>query len=139
LQYPELAYGISKLCIHVTIFESFSEHKSKPPLLGIWFKKKRNRGLDSLEKNTGNMHRLTMDNREFLAITGVSKVQSFDPKEIVLETIQGVLSIKGEKLGIKHLDLKEGMVEVEGYVESLVYPRQSGSGSRQNLWGRIFR
>lgn len=92
-----------------------------------------------MEKNTGNMHRLTMDNREFLAITGVSKVQSFDPKEIVLETIQGVLSIKGEKLGIKHLDLKEGMVEVEGYVESLVYPRQSGSGSRQNLWGRIFR
>ena len=92
-----------------------------------------------MEKNTGKMHRLTMDNREFLAITGVSKVQSFDPKEIVLETIQGVLSIKGEKLGIKHLDLKEGMVEVEGYVVSLIYPRQSGSGSRQNLWGRIFR
>lgn len=92
-----------------------------------------------MENKAGKMHRLTMDNREFLALTGVSKVQSFDPKEIILETIMGVLSIKGEKLGIKHLDLKEGLVEVEGYVESLIYPRQSGSGSRQNLWGRIFR
>lgn len=90
-----------------------------------------------MEKNSGKVHRLTMDNREFLALSGVSKVQSFDPKEIVLETILGVLSIKGEKLGIKHLDLKAGEVEVEGYVDSLIYPRHSGS--RQNLWGRIFR
>lgn len=78
-----------------------------------------------------------MDNREFLSLTGVSKVQSFDPKEIILETVQGMLNIKGEKLGIKHLDLKEGLVEIEGFVEGLVYPRSSGSGG--NLWGRIFR
>ncbi|WP_425807864.1 sporulation protein YabP [Desulfitobacterium sp. Sab5] len=83
------------------------------------------------------VHRLTMDNREFLSLTGVSKVQSFDPKEIILETVQGLLNIKGEKLGIKHLDLKEGLVEIEGFVEGLVYPRSNGS--RGNLWGRIFR
>lgn len=91
-----------------------------------------------MDKNTGKVHRLTMDNREMLSLTGVSKVQSFDPKEILLETIQGLLTIKGEKLGIKHLDLKEGLVEIEGFVEALVYPRRSG-GSRSNLWGRIFR
>lgn len=90
-----------------------------------------------MEKNKEKMHRLTMDNREFLSLTGISKVQSFDPKEIVLETIQGLLSIKGEKLGIKHLDLKEGLVEVEGHVDALIYPRNGGS--RQNLWGKIFR
>jgi len=90
-----------------------------------------------MEKNKEKVHRLTMDNREFLSLSGVSKVQSFDPKEILLETIQGVLSIKGEKLAIKHLDLKEGQVEVEGHVDALIYPRHSGS--RQNLWGKIFR
>lgn len=71
-------------------------------------------------------------------MTGVLKVQSFDPKEILLETIQGMLTIKGEKLGIKHLDLKEGLVEIEGFIVGLVYPRQAG-GARGNLWGRIFR
>lgn len=82
-------------------------------------------------------HRLAMDNRQFLSLTGISKVQSFDPKEILLETIQGALSIKGDKLGIKHLDLKAGQVEVEGQIDALVYPRNSGS--RQNLLSRIFR
>lgn len=91
-----------------------------------------------MDKNVDKVHRLTMNNREVLSLTGVIKVQSFDPKEIQLETIQGLLTIKGDKLGIKHLDLKEGQVEVEGFIEGLVYPRQAG-GSRGNLWGRIFR
>ena len=90
-----------------------------------------------MDKEKNKVHRLTMDNREFLSLTGVSKVQSFDPKEIILETVQGMLNIKGEKLGIKHLDLKEGLVEIEGFVMGLLYPRSSGS--RGNLWGRIFR
>ncbi|AGA67643.1 sporulation protein YabP [Desulfitobacterium dichloroeliminans LMG P-21439] len=89
-----------------------------------------------MEKSPSN-HRLAMDNRQFLSITGVSKVQSFDPKEILLETIQGVLSIKGEKLGVKHLDLKAGQVEVEGQIDALVYPRHGGS--RQNIWAKVFR
>jgi len=91
-----------------------------------------------VDKNVDKVHRLTMNNREILSLTGVLKVQSFDPKEILIETVQGMLTIKGDKLGIKHLDLKEGLVEVEGFVEGLIYPRQAG-GSRGNLWGRIFR
>lgn len=91
-----------------------------------------------MDKNADQVHRLTMNNRETLSLTGVLKVQSFDPKEILLETVQGLLTIKGEKLGIKHLDLKEGLVEIEGLIGGLVYPRQAG-GTRGNLWGRIFR
>lgn len=90
-----------------------------------------------MEKLNPGAHRLAMDNRQYISLTGVSKVQSFDPKEIIVETIQGLLSIKGEKLGIKHLDLKAGHVEIEGFVDAMVYPRNSGS--RQNLWKKIFR
>ncbi|MDA8229201.1 MAG: sporulation protein YabP [Desulfitobacterium hafniense] len=79
-----------------------------------------------------------MDDREKLSITGVKKVQSFDSKEIVLETIQGVLSLKGDQLGIKHLDLQEGLTEVEGHIDAIIYPRQA-SGSRQSMLGRIFK
>ncbi|MFZ3130875.1 MAG: YabP/YqfC family sporulation protein, partial [Desulfosporosinus sp.] len=56
----------------------------------------------------GKGHRLVMENREQIALTGVQKVQSFDPKEIVLETELGILSIKGELLSIKLLNLEEG-------------------------------
>ena len=41
----------------------------------------------------GKGHRLVMENREQIALTGVQKVQSFDPKEIVLETELGILNV----------------------------------------------
>ncbi|AFM39182.1 sporulation protein YabP [Desulfosporosinus acidiphilus SJ4] len=87
----------------------------------------------------GKGHRLVMENRETLALTGIKKVQSFDPKEIILETELGVLSIKGEQLGIKQLNLEESMVDIEGFVSALIYHRGTGGGSRQGLMHKIFR
>lgn len=86
-----------------------------------------------------NEHRLVMENRQQIALTGVHKVQSFDPKEIVLETELGTLSIKGEQLGIKTLKLEEGMVDLEGHVGALIYHRNMSEGSRQKFLNRIFR
>lgn len=87
----------------------------------------------------GKGHRLVMENREQIALTGVQKVQSFDPREIVLETELGILSIKGEQLGIKLLNLEEGKIDLQGHVGALIYHRNTGSGSRQGLMNRIFR
>lgn len=83
--------------------------------------------------------RIVMEDREKLSLTGVRKVQSFDPKEILIDTTCGLLSIKGEKLGMKHLDLKEGNAEIEGRMDAISYLRQANGESRQNFWGRIFR
>ncbi|HBP64932.1 MAG TPA: sporulation protein YabP [Desulfosporosinus sp.] len=87
----------------------------------------------------GKGHRLVMENREQLALTGVQKVRSFDPKEIVLETELGILSIKGEQLGIKLLNLEQGLVDLQGHVGALIYHRNTNGGSRQGLINRIFR
>ncbi len=83
-------------------------------------------------------HGLVMENRKQIALTGVHKVHSFDPKEIVLDTELGMLSIKGEQLGIKLLNLEDGKIDLEGHVTALIYQRASG-GSRQGLMQRIFR
>ena len=87
----------------------------------------------------GKGHRLVMENREQIALTGVQKVQSFDPKEIVLETKLGILSIKGDLLGIKLLNLEEGLVDLQGHVDALIYHRNTSGDSRQGLLNRIFR
>ncbi|WP_088188621.1 sporulation protein YabP [Desulfosporosinus sp. FKA] len=87
----------------------------------------------------GKGHRLVMENREMIALTGVKKVQTFDPKEIILETELGILSIKGEQLGIKQLNLEESMVDIEGYVSALIYHRSTGGNSRQGIMHKIFR
>lgn len=84
-------------------------------------------------------HRLVMENREQIALTGVQKVQSFDPKEIVLETELGILSIKGDQLGVKLLNLEEGLVDLQGHIGALIYHRNASSGSRQSFLNRVFR
>ena len=84
-------------------------------------------------------HQLVMENREQISLTGVQKVQSFDPKEIVLETELGILSIKGDQLGIKLLNLEEGLVDLQGHVAALIYQRNSSEGFRQGFFNRILR
>jgi sporulation protein YabP len=84
-------------------------------------------------------HRLVMENRDQIALTGVQKVQSFDPKEIVLETELGILSIKGEQLGIKLLNLEEGLVDLQGHIGALIYHRNTRDSSRQSFLNRVFR
>ena len=87
----------------------------------------------------GKGHRLVMENREQIALTGVHKVQSFDTKEIVLETELGILSIKGEQLGIKLLNLEEGLVDLQGQVGALIYHRNTGGGNRRGFLNRVLR
>ena len=97
------------------------------------------RGMDIVDKSLGKGYQLVMLDREKLSLTGVRKVQSFDPKEIVLDTGNGTLSVKGEQLGIKQLDLGSGVVEIEGRIDTMNYPRQTNNGTSTSLWGRIFR
>jgi len=84
-------------------------------------------------------HRLVMDNRELIQLTGVRKVQSFDPKEIVLETELGILSVKGDQLSIKLLNLEEGLVDLQGSVGALIYQRNSSNALRRGFLNRVFR
>lgn len=54
-----------------------------------------------VKKTDALEHKITMENRSQINLSGVNKVKSFEAKEIVLDTIQGVLAIKGHELGIK--------------------------------------
>ncbi len=66
-------------------------------------------------------HQLTLSNRENASIKGVGQVISFDDVEIVLDTEMGVLTIKGEDLHIKQLDLDKGIITIDGAVKGLEY------------------
>lgn len=91
-----------------------------------------------MERASGKGHHLALDNREKMSLSGINRVHSFEPKEIILETELGLLNIRGEKLGIKNLDLQQGKVEIEGHVEALAYARQGSSRGKEGFWYRIF-
>ncbi|MDR3559992.1 MAG: sporulation protein YabP [Negativicutes bacterium] len=66
-------------------------------------------------------HQLTLVDREELTVEGVANLGSFDEREIVMETEGGLLTVRGEGLNIKQLNLEKGNISIDGTVKTLVY------------------
>ena len=73
-------------------------------------------------------HKLTLQQREDLTMTGVTEVVSFDDTGVILKTHLGTLTVLGEELSLKTLSLEGGQVAIRGKISSLAYeePRASG-------------
>lgn len=69
-------------------------------------------------------HRLCVENRDQLIISGVEEVERFDENTIVLSTTQGGLEVQGEGLHIEKLSLDGGDLKVEGWINALIYEPQ---------------
>lgn len=93
------------------------------------------------EKQTSKSHKLSFTNRRQGMITGVLDVLSFDEKLVVLQSQCGVLTLKGEEMHVKQLDLEKGELELTGKVDQVIYT-QDGPGSRKksgNVLKRLFQ
>ena len=66
-------------------------------------------------------HKLTLDGRNRLNLTGVTEVESFDESMIVLHTTRGTLVIRGNGLHLQLLSLDGGQVHVDGTVDTMTY------------------
>lgn len=63
-------------------------------------------------------YKIVMTNRRNILIEGVQNVETFDDKEIVLETRMGVLVLKGQDLHIVQLNLEDEVFMAEGLCKS---------------------
>lgn len=81
-------------------------------------------------------HRLELDGRESLTVSGVEDVERFDETGIVMSTSAGTLVITGEDLHIGKLSLDGGELHVDGRIDSLTYEDQGGG--RSGFLSRLF-
>ena len=73
------------------------------------------------DKALENPHKLVLESRNRLTMTGVTEVESFDEELVVLHTVRGILVIRGKELHLQLLTLDTGQVHVDGCVDSLTY------------------
>lgn len=78
-------------------------------------------------------HKLCLNERKELTMTGATEVISFDDSAVVLRTCLGTLVIQGQDLQLKTLSLEGGQVAVEGSISALTY-EESRQGSRWRRW-----
>jgi sporulation protein YabP len=80
-------------------------------------------------------HKLTLQERSHLSMTGVTEVASFDENAVILHTELGTLIVQGSDLQLKTLSTEAGQVMVEGKVSALVYEEPKPAGG---FWSRMF-
>ena len=81
-------------------------------------------------------HKLTLNARKNLTLTGVTEVVSFDDTAVVLHTELGTLEVQGQELQLKTLSIDGGQVVVDGQISALIYEEPR---SAEGFWGRLFR
>lgn len=74
---------------------------------------------------TTMQHRLELNERERLTVSGVEEVERFDEEEIVMRTTAGTLVVGGSSLHIGKLNLDGGELHVDGTIHTLFYEDRS--------------
>jgi len=74
-------------------------------------------------------HRVSLNERKELTVTGVTEVVSFDEEAVILKTSLGTLNVHGRQLQLKTLSTNGGQVEVSGNVAALIYQESKPTGS----------
>ena len=96
--------------------------------------------MEDLNNLNKKAHKVSMNNRRNVSITGVNDVLSFDVKEVLLETELGILMMKGADLHISRLSLEKGEVDVEGKIDSLTYSEHDSFAKKsESLLGKLFK
>jgi sporulation protein YabP len=82
---------------------------------------------------------LTLENRKRLVLNGVVEVVSFNEEKILLNTIQGILTIKGVELKMNKLDVQNGDVVIVGKIDSFSYSGSEAKQNNENILKKLFK
>ena len=81
-------------------------------------------------------HRVELEGRDKLTVSGGEDVERFDEGCIVMATCEGTLIVTGEDLHIGKLSLDGGELHVDGRIDSVSY--EDGGQERGGLFHRLF-
>ena len=83
--------------------------------------------------------------RSSIALTGITKIDSFDDEEFLMETNMGNLQLLGESLELLRLDTNDGNVKIKGKINALTFieskskPKESKFLTKLFKWIVVFR
>ena len=95
-----------------------------------------NKDTDKLELLN---HSISITERQNIQISGITKIDSFDNEEFLLETSAGPLGIKGKDLEIIKLDTYEGTIMIKGVVDAFSYFDTGKSKNENSIITKLFK
>ena len=96
--------------------------------------------LESCKKLNILPHSLSLKNRSFLQISGITDIENFNDQTVTAYTQQESLLITGENLHIKKLNLEQGELCLTGKIFALTYRGKGKSAkSKKSFFEKIFK
>lgn len=93
--------------------------------------------MDGIKVNDSIKHEVKIIDRGIIYLTGVDKIISFDNEEFLLETVMGILTLKGEGLEVIKLDTHDGVVTLKGLINSYSYDEKKKEN--ESFFGKLFK
>lgn len=92
-----------------------------------------------MEETRKSSHKVIIDGRDRVSISAVNDVDSFNENEIIFLTSAGMMTITGEDLHITKLNLDEGMLIIDGTVDSIDYSDHEEELMNSKKLFKVFR
>ncbi len=92
--------------------------------------------MDNSYENT--KHEVKIIDRNLIYLSGIDKIISFDSEEFLLESVMGIILLKGENLEIVKLDTHDGVVSIKGVINSMTYDNDKKKES-ESIIGKLFK
>ena len=83
-------------------------------------------------------HEVKVIDRNLIYLSGISKIISFDSEEFLMESVMGIILLKGQELEIVKLDTHDGKVSIKGTINSMTYD-DAKKKDTESLLGKLFK
>jgi len=84
-------------------------------------------------------HKIDINERKNIFLTGIKKINSFDEKEFFVDSIMGSILIKGSALELIKLDTFQGSLSIKGKIDSINYLDDIKQNKNESFIGRLFK
>ena len=91
-------------------------------------------GITMAQEKQSLPHKLSVEEREKLTMTGATEVLHFDEELARLHTDRGVIAVYGRDLKLKTLSLEGGTVSIQGQIDAVVYELNKKTGQWSRFW-----
>ena len=84
-------------------------------------------------------HKIDINERKNIYLTGIKKLNSFDDKEFFVDSIMGSILIKGKNLELIKLDTFQGSLSIKGTIDSINYLDDLKKNSKESIICSLFK
>ncbi|NLG81875.1 MAG: sporulation protein YabP [Bacilli bacterium] len=93
------------------------------------------------ETNTNfKSHHMFIRDRKSIELTGITKIESLNSEEFILETILGYMTLSGQELEMINFSVEKGEMLITGYVTKVeYYDHEDNEKASKGFFSKLFK